>query len=266
MKFWSTATKHLSKSSKVEPAPDLSALMSEVHSLLTAEEYAKAREILLKAVELRDEITDAATVDWFLGALEATWLFQNQFEEQVEFFTRYLEKYPGDGAAHRVRGAAFWYSDRLQDALNDYSRALELSPVDILARSGRGQILAEIGENAIAIKDLDVALRTLETTARPNDSWVQWCRHAEAFARRGRGVALAGLGHLPEAMNEFAKSIALNPDNAWVYASRAKICDSHGNQQGALADYGAAMTKNNPPLTPIQKERIKTRIAELSRG
>jgi len=213
MKFWSSVSQILHKSSrKPEPVPDFRAMMSEIHSLLNAEEYTKARQILLIAVGSRDKITDAPTIDWVLQTLEATWLFQDEFEEQLAFFTGYLKKYPYDVAAYRARASAFWYSDRLQDAINDYSRALELNPVDILSRSGRGQILAELGESTRAIEDLDVALRTIETTARPDESRVHWCRAAEAFARRGRGVALAGLSQFREALNEFAQSIALSPE------------------------------------------------------
>jgi len=257
MKFWSSVSQILNKSSrKTEPVPDFRATMSEAHSLLNAKEYTKAREILLNAVGSRDKITDAPTIDWVLQALEASWLFQNQFEEQVAFFTDHLKKYPYDVAAYRARASALWYSDRLQDAVNDYSRALELNPLDILSRSGCGQVLAELGESTRAIEDLDVALRAIETTERPDESWVHWYRGAEAFARRGRGVALAGLGQFRQALNEFAQSIALSPENAWAYYSRARVYDNEGNHQGALSDYGAAMSKIKPPLINISYRRL----------
>lgn len=217
-------------------------------------------------LEFRDRIIDAAIIDWILGSLEATWLFQHQFEQQITFFSNYLRLHPGDSGAHRARAAAFWYSDRLNDSVSDYSRAIELNPTDILSRSGRGQVLAELGDNASAMQDLDVALRLLDSVSKTNEIQREWCVDVEAFVRRGRGVALAASGDIGEGMDEFAKSIRLSPESAWAYYSRARIYDRQGGHRRALSDYSEAMKKTKPPLSPLQGERVRVRIVELSRA
>lgn len=47
----------------------------------------------------------------------------------------------------------------------------------------------------------------------------------EAFVRRGGGIGLAASGQMREAMHEFATSVTLKPDNAWVYCSKATAYD-----------------------------------------
>jgi hypothetical protein len=58
-----------------------------------------------------------------------------------------VSRYPDDCLGYRARAEAFWYEDRLSDAIRDYSRAIELNAADILSRSGRGQVLAELGRS-----------------------------------------------------------------------------------------------------------------------
>lgn len=265
MNFWKRIADRLSRGGHpAVPTMDLQATLGEAYGFLKSEEYTKAREILLKTFELRDRIRDRATIDWILRSLEATWLFQDRFEEQIEFFSDYLRRYPSDSAAYAARAAALWYTDKLHDAVSDYSRALELNPTDLLSRAGRGQVLAELGENATAMEDLDIALRILGTAPKLNDVQSKWCHDVEAFVRRGRGVAFASLGQIWDAMNEFDESIALSPENAWVYFSRAKIYDRLDDRRHALSDYGQAMANDKPRLSPTQREHARERIADLS--
>lgn len=239
-------------------------MLNEATTWLKVGDYSKARLILLKAVEFRPRITDSATIEWVLGSLEATWLFQDQFEEQIAFFSDYVRRYPGDVAGYRGRGSALWYLGRLRDAIADYSRALELNPTDILSRSGRGQILAEIGEVGKAMDDLDIALRLLNAVQKPAENWISWRKDLEAFVRRGRAGALAGNGQIREAMNEFDASIDLCPDNAWAYFSRGQVYDRIGEHARALSDYSTALAKTKPSLSPTQKESAQARISALS--
>lgn len=233
---------------------EIQSVLNEARALIYAEEYQRAREILLRAVKFRERLQDAKTIDWILRSLACTWIFQDRFEEQVAFFSDYVQRYPNDCAAYENRAAALWYSGRLREALEDYSRAIELKPTDLQSRSGRGQVFAELGESDKAIEDLDIALRVVEAAPEPDDSWREWHRHTEAFVRNGRAVALAGLAKIQEAMAEFEISISLSPDNAWVYYNRAKVRDRLGERDEALADYRTALAKKEPPLAPRQRE------------
>ena len=245
--------------------PDLNRLLSEAYTLLKSKDYSKAREILLRAVAFRGRVSDAATIKWILESLEATWLLQDLYEEQIKFFSDHITCFPGDVAAYSGRAAGHWYSAQLHDAVRDYTRALELDPTDILSRSGRGQVLAELGESARGMEDLDATLRSLLEVPKSVADQPQWYKEVEAFVRRGRGIALAQMGQMQEALNEIEESVTLSPENAWVYYSRAQIYERLGERENALADYQAALTKLAPHLTRYQKEHAQERVLSLSR-
>lgn len=265
MSFWQRVSRALFGSDhESQPISELYEMLNEAHAKLKVEDYSGAREILLKAAQFRPRIKDAPTTDWILGSLERTWLFQEQFDQQIEFFSNYVKRFPQDVSAYRARAAALWYSGRLNEAANDYSHAIDLNPLDILSRSARGQVLAELGENSKAMDDLNMALQLLATAPKPNQDWTEWNKHVEAFTRRGRAVAYAAQGEIRQAMNEFEASMTLSGDNAWLYFSRAQGRDYLADQSQALSEYRTAVLKKNPSLTPIQREKAHARIRELS--
>jgi tetratricopeptide (TPR) repeat protein len=255
------------KSPEIDTPPvyprDLYPMQMEAHACLVAKNFSKAQQILLEAIEHRPGIIDSKTTDWILDGLERAWISQEKFDEQVAFFSDYVTRFPGDAAAYRGLGAALWYLERLPEAVADYSRAIELNPTEILSRSGRGQVLAEIGENEKALDDLEIALRLLEAVQKHQAAWVEWCAQIEGCVRRGRAVAFANQGKISDAMGEFDASLKLNPDNAWVYYSRAQVGDRLGDQKSAVADYNLSLAKDGPNLTPIQKERAQARLQKL---
>jgi tetratricopeptide (TPR) repeat protein len=213
--------------------------------------------VLLQVLDSRDDIQDAATIEWLLSCLEATWLFTDKNEEAIIFFSEYISRYPNDSTAYWARAASLWYLGQLQEAIRDYSRALELKPTDILSLCGRGQVLAEVGQGKEAMKDLNLALEELKTAPRSGPDFTEWREQAEAFTRNGRAVALATLGESAAAMEEFDASLALSPENAWVYYNRAHVHDLAGNREKARSDYQIALTKTGPPLSPFRKSRAQ---------
>ena len=263
MSLWKTIREKL-LGGNAAPSTNLGAKLNEAYILIKSKDYEKARRILLAILDSQESIQDAATRGWIVDSLAQTWLFQEQFREQITFSSDYASRYPDDCLGYRARAEALWYENHLSDAIGDYSRAIELNATDILSRSGRGQVLAELGRSTDAIGDLDFALQLLDTARNTDRTRLEWCRDIESFVRRGRGVALAASGQIGDAMHEFARSLTLNPDNAWAYYSRARVYDQQAEQQHALADYSTAITKSGPPLTPIQRELARTRINALS--
>jgi tetratricopeptide (TPR) repeat protein len=239
-------------------------LLQEAHAHMRLEEYDKARASLLEAIGSRDSINEPQTISYILMSLASTWLLTDQYEDGVEFFSKYLSRYPEDSAAYCGRAEFLWYAGRLQEAIRDYSRALELKPTDILSLSGRGQVLAEVGENARAVEDLNLALLTLKTVSKPDASWDKWYEQIEAFVHNGRAFALAGLGESGRAMDEFEVSIRLSPENAWVYHNRAQVYDRAGSREKASEEYQKALAKKDPALCPNRKAHAQARVRELS--
>jgi len=209
-------------------------------------------------------LNDQALVSYLLNALETTWLLADRYEDAVAFFSSYIAGYPNDAEAHRGRGAALWYLGRLQEAIPDYTRALGLKPDDFLSLCGRGQVLAEAGDSAKAMVDLDLALRLIKATDSMDPASAAWSSAIEAFARNGRALALSGIGDTAAAMNEFDRSIALCPDNAWVYHNRAQVHELSGHLTRASADYRQSLATTQPALSLKRKEHAEARLNALS--
>src|SRR5271163_3663687 len=141
-----------------DPSQRSNLLIQRAHAYLRKEEYNEARALLLELIAFRDKVLDPNVIAFALNALATTWILTEQYEEAVAFFSQYIRRYQKDPEAYSGRAAAFWYAGRPQDAIRDYSCALELNPTHILSLSGRGQVLAETGEYAKAIQDLESAL------------------------------------------------------------------------------------------------------------
>jgi tetratricopeptide (TPR) repeat protein len=269
MKFlrWIEATLSLrGRKGEAKSTNDVYQIIHEAHARLLSQDYENARALLLPAIGSRERLKDPAAINYILMALEATWLFTEQYEDGIAFFSQYISGYTEDSAAYQGRAANLWYAGRLREAIRDYSRALELRPREIWTLSGRGQVLAELGENGRAMEDLDLALQTLKTVSMPDSSWAEWYEEAKAFVHNGRGFALAGLGDQELAMDEFERSIKLSPENAWVYHNRAQVYDRTGSGEKASADYQRALEKKKPALNPIRKRHAQARVRELSKN
>jgi tetratricopeptide (TPR) repeat protein len=242
---------------------NLNQQIHEASGLISSGKYDEARILLLRVIAERERITNTKVIDYILSALGSTWLYTGKYEDGISFFSGYIDRYPRDAMAHAARANLFWYVGKLQEAVRDYSRALELDPDNIVSHSGRGQVLAELGDNEKALIDLDFALQVLTSDASDNPRFSEWRSRAEAFRRNGRGLALGGLGDFGGALAEFERSINLCPDNAWVYYNRAQVYERAGDARKAIADYQISLSKKNPALNPLRKERAQERLREI---
>lgn len=264
MKWWDSVKTRLWPQSKVdEHLSEVRRLVYLAYGHLLMEEYDQARSVLLQAVQFRYVVENPETVDFILSSLEATWLLTERFQEGMAFFSDYISRYPKDFAAHRGRAAMLWYSGELHKAIEDFSRSLELKPMDVMSLSGRGQVLAELGNYKSSLEDLNLVLESLKAAPKTDPSWARFYEQIEAFAHNGRGFALGGLGEFERAMEEFKLSIKLSPENAWVFHNRARISDLAGHSEQAKADYQIALKKRKPALNPLRREQVQSRLAQL---
>ena len=89
----------------------------------------------------------------------------------------------------------------------------------------------------------------------------QFRRAIHAFALNGKGVALGATGDSSGALKSFEDSIAMWPENGWVYFNRAKFFEAGGETEKAIADYKTALTKNDPALTPSKRRFAVSRLS-----
>ncbi|MBI3710245.1 MAG: tetratricopeptide repeat protein [Proteobacteria bacterium] len=124
------------------------------------------------------------------------------------------------------RGLVFRAAGRLDEAIQDYGRAIDLKPDDASAYNNRGIAYSDKGEIERAIRDYDAAIER-----DPNF----------ADAHNNRGVAFSTLQRFTRAIQDFARAIYLNPSAAAAYANRADAFRQMGETTRALQDYDQAI-------------------------
>lgn len=219
-------------------------------------DFDEARVILLNALDSKKEITSPILLKQLLRYLYSTWHWQERNAEAIAFFDSYIAQAPDDAFGYMCRASASWQAGALDEAVRDFSMAIELNPEDTTALSGRGQVLLELSKYDSALRDLDSALELLRRAHR-----VQ--RRAAAYTRNGKAAALVGMGRIEEGLKEFEASLAICPNNAWVYFNRARFHDSRMEREKAISDYQASLAKFGPPLNTIKRETAQRRLQEL---
>ena len=103
------------------------------------------------------------------------------------------------------RGNFMMILGQIDEALKDYSRAIELSPNNAAAYTNRGIIYSEKGEFDLAIKDYFSALKINPDSTN---------------AYNNRGNAYTNINEIDFAIQDYTKAIQLKPDFACAYTCR----------------------------------------------
>lgn len=214
---------------------------------------ATAHKYYLQALAMFEATTNAEGIESTLQALANLYRTVEDYEREAETYSKLLEARP-DWFYLEDRAAAYWYANRLPEALADYDEIISYRGESSSLLSARGQVLVEMGYYERAADELS---RAAESS---ND------RKLTAYARGGLGMALAGLEDFAGALREFESSISLEPDNAWVYFRRAACYERMQDIPAAVADYRRSLEVKNPPLTPHRREEARARIKTLDRA
>ena len=163
------------------------------------------------------------------GANGYTNFRKGDWDDAIADYTKAIESNPNDIDAIVGRGAAKRAKGDLDGAIADYSTAIESKPDDADAYVGRGDAKSAKGDWDVAIADF-----TKSIEIKPND--------ADAYVRRGS--AKFGKGDWGGALADYNKAIALNPDDAYAYDERSYLNYTKGDFDGAMADYNKAIQIN----------------------
>ncbi|HNY51144.1 MAG TPA: tetratricopeptide repeat protein [Smithella sp.] len=148
-------------------------------------------------------------------------------------WTYVIQKYPRKiSAAYLNRGNDRYTQNRHQEAIDDYTVAIEINPQSLLAYQNRG--LAYLLNN-----DLDRALRDynryLELMS-PYDISGNEVNIPLSNALGNRGVIFSKTGQYEKALSDYNAAIKLNPDNANHYLNRALAYYQVGRREEAKRD------------------------------
>lgn len=87
---------------------------------------------------------------------------------------------------------------------------------------------------------------------------------AEAYARNSRAHALAGMGEINRALDEFALAEAATPGNAWLHYFRARCYDDMGEFARAADCYVQSLNAKSPALNGPKRLDATRRLLELA--
>jgi tetratricopeptide (TPR) repeat protein len=128
---------------------------------------------------------------------------------------------PSTAADHRRRGALFTRSRRHEQALADYTRAVQLDPAHAATYSDRAWVYLRCGLAEKALADCDRALQL-------NAGLVSAYCH--------RAAALGQKGEVRRALDDCGQALRLDPDSAQAHAVRAALYRLQGEPDRALAE------------------------------
>lgn len=145
--------------------------------------------------------------------------FPEQFQDNTRLINRLASPYYNRGEDHKGR-------EKFDDALADYTKAVELNPDYVNAYVSRGVTNSEMGEYDSAFANFDKAIEM-----EPDN--------AEAYYNRG--ITYGRKGEYDNAFVNFNRAIELNSVHEEAYNARGNVYAEKGQYDRAIADYDKAI-------------------------
>ena len=166
---------------------------------------------------LVSEDVQKSFIDLGLSELES-----NNLGSAISYFTQAIQKDSKNHLAYSYRGLSYSLIGDKQQAIKDYSRAIELNSNLSNARYNRGLILSR------DLKQYDEALRDFEELIKRNP------RDADALFERGN--IYFQKGNKQQALNDYTTAIRLNKQLGDAFYNRGIIYHQKKKNEQALED------------------------------
>lgn len=193
-------------------------------------------------------LADAYTTesDWLLSPREALPKAESAARKAIAFDSNLAE-------AHASLGHVLLHEWRLAESKQEFLQALALNPGDVSTYFAYGEYLASIGQEDAAIAELNKAL-TMDPLSPEINGILGWdyylkrdytsCLNAEAKATQmfpefwvphmSAGMCYYNKGQYPEAIQEYKKALAMNPESTYARAGVVMSMAKSGDRAGAL--------------------------------
>jgi tetratricopeptide (TPR) repeat protein len=146
---------------------------------------------------------------------------QKKYGEAIPDFDEAIRREPGRPLWYDERGLAYSYAGQHARAVEDYTRAIQLTPhPSASVFNNRGWAYLETGQFDKAVADLSKAIQI-----SPD--------YLKAYENRAK--AYAQLQEWPHAIADYTAAIELGPSR-WQYEKRAEARRASGDEQGADED------------------------------
>ena len=152
-----------------------------------------------------------------------------RMEEAIECYSRAINLDPGMADAYYHRGIAYGELCDFDRAIADYTKAITLNPDFAEAHCRCGLTHNLQGNFDRAITNFD---RAIELNPDSADAY------------HGRGIAYSELCDFDRAIADYTRAITLNPDSAEAHCSRGVAYNVQGNFDRAITDFDRAIELN----------------------
>ena len=142
------------------------------------------------------------------------------------FFDRQQQRGQASTELFRQRGLAYQFLGKNDEAISDYSEALNLEPGHHETLIRRGQVYSSLNDHQSATKDFSKVIHVDQA----NDA-----------ARYCRAMSLLAQGKIAEANSDLSVAIKLAPEHPGYHVLLAELNQKSGNAPGVLAAYDQAI-------------------------
>jgi tetratricopeptide (TPR) repeat protein len=214
---------------------------------LIAELYVNRGNVNHQAGRIQASIDDykiAIEYDPFVGHRARAYVRtqQRNYKGAVEDYTEAL-KYKEDDELYRQRGTARYTIREVDEAVKDFSRALQLNPKNAGAYARRGDARVRLKDYKGALDDFNRAIKL-----EPDN----------AITYVGRAIAKAEMNDRKGALEDFERSLKLD-ENSSVYLCRSEYLAKWGDSSEAIADLDKVV-QARPEESAVYAERSKLKL------
>ncbi len=131
-----------------------------------------------------------------------------RYEEAIDAYSRAIELAPTYATAYNNRGIAYFNQQHYEQAIADYNRAIELDPTYAKAYHNRGYAYDDLGHYEQAIADYSSAIELDPTYAT---------------AYNGRGYTYEQMKLYEQAMRDYTRALELDPNHTKARNNKARL-------------------------------------------
>lgn len=150
------------------------------------------------------------------------YMYQEDYDHAIEYFTRVIELAPQDSIAYFDRGMAKEMKGDILAAIDDYSKQIEVTPNSVDSYFLRAMLWDKLNRRDLAIQDYSKVLEL---------------EYDNADAHLMRGIDLKLSRRYQEALDDIGVAISIDPERAEYYFERAEVEIILEDTEAACKDY-----------------------------
>jgi len=221
---------------------------------------ASTREAMRAACETYKAALEKAPDDCYLHARLAKFaLASGQPDMAAEHLRIVRKRWPLEPAICSDLGNAAKACGRIEEAMDDYRKALEIDPECCTAHYSYANALKDLGR-------LDEAIAELQKALEADPTFV--------LAHNNLGNVLRRCGRIDEAVAEFQKALKLDPESVMAHNNLGTALRDGGRLDEAVAQFRAALkidansalTHNNLGLALIRSQQVDEAIVHFQKA